>query len=126
MPATLPIPPARNKRPRFPAPGERTSRSVPSDQRDGPRGPSSFLLPSIGFAPIITFVLWAGCLLVGGLGYALPYSRPQPPAPEPAPVTAEKLVVELTADPLPATDSLTPPDPLAPPPSAPPLPVAPP
>jgi len=68
--------------------------------------------------------MWTGCLAVGVLGYALPYSRPQPPAPEPAPVTVEKIVVELTADPLPATDSTTPPDPLAPPPAAPPLAVA--
>ena len=124
MPSTLPTPPVRTKHPRFPSVG-----------RDGPLGrplrtppaPHSFSKPAtktIGFAPIITFVLWAGCLLVGGLGYALPYSRPRPPTPEPAPVTVEKIVVELTADPLPAADSTTPPDPLAPPPAAPPLAVA--
>ncbi len=118
MPAALPTPSARKRlqHAAFPV---------------APRSPGSSPAPfrpiatkTIGFAPIITFILWAGCLLVGGLGYALPYSRPQPAAPEPAPVTAEKITVELTADPLPAADSTTPPDPLALPPSAPPLAVA--
>ncbi|MFA6287364.1 MAG: energy transducer TonB [Opitutaceae bacterium] len=78
---------------------------------------------TVGLLPVTTLVLWTGCLVVGSLGYALHYTRPQSTS-SISSVTAEKLVVELTADPLPATDSLTPPDPLAPPPSAPPLAVA--
>ena len=64
-------------------------------------------------------------MLIGALGYALPCARPQPPVSEPTPVTVEKIVVQLSAEPLPVPAADTPPDPLAaPPPLAPPLAVA--
>ncbi len=66
--------------------------------------------PSAGLIPTITFVLWTGCLLVGAIGFAFPYARPQPPAPPPPALTVEKLTVELTNDPLPAPST---PQPLA-------------
>ncbi|HEY9509368.1 MAG TPA: TonB family protein [Verrucomicrobiae bacterium] len=50
---------------------------------------------------VFTFVLWMGCLTIGGLGFALPYLRPMPKPPEPEPVQAEFLKVELSNDPLP-------------------------
>lgn len=50
---------------------------------------------------VFTLVLWMGCLTVGGLGFALPYLRPVAKPPEPAPVQAEFLNVELSNDPLP-------------------------
>jgi TonB family protein len=50
---------------------------------------------------VFTFVLWIGCLAVGTLGFALPYARPAAPAPEPEPITAEFLNIELSNDPLP-------------------------
>jgi len=53
-------------------------------------------------SPVFTLVIWSGCLLVGGLGFVLPYSRPRPPAPAFEPVVAEKLVVELAPEPAPA------------------------
>jgi TonB family protein len=67
---------------------------------------------------IVTAVLWSACLLVGGLGFALPYSRPHAPALPPEPVMVEKLEVDLANDPLPPAAS--PSDPLSapPPPSA--------
>jgi protein TonB len=52
----------------------------------------------INFAQISTLVLWSACLLVGVLGFALPYSRPRPAALAPNPVVVEKLEVELTRD----------------------------
>ena len=72
----------------------------------------------INFAQISTFVLSSTCLLVGVLGFALPYNRPRPPALPLEPVVVEKLEVELTKDPLPpaalAADPLsTPPPPPA-------------
>ncbi|HEY4245325.1 MAG TPA: TonB family protein [Lacunisphaera sp.] len=72
----------------------------------------------INFAQISTLVLWSACLLVGVLGFILPYSRPHPPAIAPAPIVVEKLEVELTKDPLPP--AALPADPL----SMPPLPSA--
>lgn len=50
---------------------------------------------------VFTLVLWMGCLTVGGLGFALPYLRPVAKPPEPEPVQAEFLNVELSSDPLP-------------------------
>lgn len=73
---------------------------------------------SFRFAQITTAVLWSGCVLVGVLGFVLPYSRPTIAAPAVEPVVVEKLVVELTNEALPPTT--LPADPLAapPPPSA--------
>lgn len=68
----------------------------------------------VNFAQISTFVLWSACLLVGVLGFVLPYNRPSLPALSPEPVTVEKLEVELTKDPLPPAAS--PVDPLSTPP----------
>lgn len=51
---------------------------------------------AVALAPVLTLVLWTSCLLCGVLGFALPYARPRPPAPQPPPVTAEKIVVQLT------------------------------
>ena len=61
--------------------------------------------PSTGdFVPLTTLVLWTGSLLTGMMGLALPYARPQPPLPEPPPIQAAKIEVELTRD------SASPPD----------------
>ena len=51
---------------------------------------------------VFTSILWSGCLLVGILGFVLPYTRPLPPLKEQPPVKAEVLQVELTTDPLPS------------------------
>lgn len=50
---------------------------------------------------VLTLVLWMGCLTVGALGFALPYLRPVVKPPEPPPVQAAFLNVELSNDPLP-------------------------
>jgi protein TonB len=82
----------------------------------------------LALAPILTLVLWVGCLLVGGLGFVLPYSRPQPPPPATT-IQAELLKVDLSSDPPPATAAAlpTPPESAEPPPlfSPPALPQAP-
>lgn len=65
---------------------------------------------------VFTSVLWLVCLAVGTVGLVLPYSRPRPPVKAPEPLTAEKLVVELTNDPLPPVDP-EPAPPKAPPPA---------
>ena len=56
----------------------------------------------VGLMPVLTLVLWLGCLVVGVFGYVLPYVRPHASAPA-KPVTVELLNVELAQD-------LTPPD----------------
>ena len=38
----------------------------------------------VSIVTVLATVLWLGCLLVGGLGFVLPYARPRPIAP-PAP-----------------------------------------
>jgi TonB family protein len=53
------------------------------------------------FTPVVTFVLWVGCALIGVLGFAMPYSHPQVAKAQPEPVSVEMLNVELTSDPLP-------------------------
>jgi protein TonB len=63
----------------------------------------------VEFLPVLTLVLWTGCLAVGALGLSLSYARPQPPAQEPPPVQAELLQVELTNDPLSPLDAPPPP-----------------
>jgi protein TonB len=69
------------------------------------------------FAQIVTTVLWFGCILVGTLGFVLPYARPHPAAVAPAPVTVEKLKVELTTEQptsvIPLSNQLTAPPPPA-------------
>jgi len=67
--------------------------------------------------PILTLVLWLGCLLVGGLGFVLPYSRPQPP-PAATTIQAELLKVDLSNEPPPAPAAVlpTPPESAEPPP----------
>lgn len=63
-----------------------------------------------------TLVIWLFCLGVGATGLLLPYARPQPPAPEPPPVIAEVLNVQLSHDPLPPPPPrVAAPDPLQPP-----------
>lgn len=49
--------------------------------------------------PIVTFVLWSGCASVAALGLALAYPLPHAKSPEPAPVMAEFLNIELSNDP---------------------------
>ncbi|MGV3772483.1 MAG: energy transducer TonB [Verrucomicrobiales bacterium] len=53
------------------------------------------------YLQLSTLTLWSSCLLIGALGIAIPYARPRPPAPEPAPVHAEVLHVELSNEALP-------------------------
>lgn len=60
--------------------------------------------PASSVLPVATLVLWAGCLLIGGLGFALPYTRPHPPQAAAVVTQAELLNVELTNDPLPPVD----------------------
>jgi protein TonB len=71
----------------------------------------------LALAPILTLVLWLGCLLVGGLGFVLPYSRPQPPPPATT-IQAELLKVDLSSDPPSAPPAAlpTPPESAEPPP----------
>jgi TonB family protein len=78
--------------------------------------------------PITTLVLWTGCLSIGGLGFALAYTRPQPLKPAAVATQAELLHVELTNDPLPPLEpqlssAMTPPplEPLPAPAAVPPL-----
>ncbi len=71
----------------------------------------------IAWSGVLTLVLWTGCLTIGALGFALPYTRPLPPTKQPEPVQAEILNVELSNDPLPPPDiTPAPPDPSQPPP----------
>lgn len=51
---------------------------------------------------MLTAVLWLGCLLVGALGFVLPYARPRLPATAASPVQAQFIKVELTSEPRPA------------------------
>jgi TonB family protein len=80
------------------------------------------------FIPVLTLVIWSGCLLVGLAGAVWAYARPAPPAQEPPPITAEILNVELfAADSSPSPELLPTPNLLQPPPlTAPPVPSAPP
>jgi periplasmic protein TonB len=72
--------------------------TVNSDHRIEPT--ASRRSHSVGFVSVLTLVLWSGCLSVGVLGFALPYSRPEPvPAPV-EPMQAELLDVQLTTDPI--------------------------
>lgn len=66
------------------------------------------------FTPVITLVLWVSCVLIGALGFAMPYARPVVAPAPPAPLQVEMLNVELTSEPLPelpssATRALAPP-----------------
>lgn len=79
---------------------------------------SAGALAELSFATVVTLVLWMGCLLVGGVGFVLPYARPRPPAPPAPALQAELLKVELKSEPAPAPALLqpSPPDPTQPPP----------
>jgi protein TonB len=73
---------------------------------------------SISSLGVFTLVLWLGCLLIGGLGFALHYAHPHPPQAQPPPVKVEMLEVKLTDDSQPTPESSPNPtvtDPLAPP-----------
>lgn len=69
-------------------------------------GSTARLLPSanppaaegVSFPAVTILVLWLGFLVVGLLGLALPYLRPQAHAQPPPPIQAEILNVELTQD----------------------------
>jgi TonB family protein len=88
----------------------------------------SIARPAEDVAPVgvLTAVLWLGCVSVGALGFALPYTRPRAAAPTPPPVQAELIKVELarTPAPAPASIALPQPSPTQPPPLA--APAAPP
>lgn len=72
-----------------------------------------------GLVPMLTLVMWIGCVFIGIAGFVLPYLRPQPFVKTPPPVIAELLNVELTSDPLPpANPAPPPPNLLQPPPVA--------
>jgi periplasmic protein TonB len=73
---------------------------------------------------IVTLVI---CLVVGFLGFALPYLRPQPPVKSLPPITAELLNVEFTSEPLPPVNPAPPlPSVIQPPPLAKPTAIPPP
>ena len=83
-----------------------------------PAAPAEADVKETALAPVVTLVLWLGCLLVGTLGFVLPYARPRPPVP-PAPVVqAELIKVELQSAPTVAPPIIRspPPDPAQPPP----------
>jgi TonB family protein len=63
---------------------------------------------SISGLGVFTLVLWFGCLLIGGLGFALPYERPQAPPPKQEAVKVEMLEVKLSNDPEPPPENQTP------------------
>src|SRR5690349_13253513 len=54
--------------------------------------------------PVATLVAWLVCLVVGGLGFALPYTRPLAPKAEPPVTQAELIEVALTSEPLPPVE----------------------
>ena len=56
----------------------------------------------VSIVTVLATVLWLGCLLVGGLGFVLPYARPRPIAPPAPPLRAQLVRVELTAAPAPS------------------------
>lgn len=58
--------------------------------------------------PIVTLVLWTGCLAIGVIGALLPYPPERPPRAEPPAVTATLLEVEFTDAALPSVDSALP------------------
>jgi protein TonB len=58
---------------------------------------------TVGLVPVITFVLWTGCLLVGAIGLILPYTHPHAPFSTPKPATVEKITVETDPGPQPQT-----------------------
>lgn len=64
---------------------------------------------------VLTTVVWTSCLVIGVLGFVLPYLRPQAPQPEPSPLIAQKLEVQLTSEPI-VLEPLPPRDPSAAPP----------
>ncbi len=74
----------------------------------------------LAFTSVAVAVLWVGCLLVGLLGFALPYARPRPPVPPVPPVSVvqvERIKVELAPQPTPLQPVVaTPPPSAAPPP----------
>lgn len=66
---------------------------------------------------VLTLVLWMSFLLLGAIGFVLPYARPHPPTPPEEPVLGQKLEAELTPERPPPPDiQPLPSDPLAPPP----------
>ncbi len=82
-----------------------------------PRAASEGTRGETSLASVFTLVLWLGCLLVGGLGFVLPYARPRPPAPAAPAMRAEFIKVELTSSPAPVPAGAPPPPPApAPPP----------
>ena len=101
LPSSLALPDSRVMARSFPSPIVAVTPDLQTDS-------------SVNFTQVITFVLWSACILVGVLGFALPYSRPRPPALPPEPVVIEKLTVNLVNDPLPP--AALPSDPLSPPP----------
>ncbi len=69
-----------------------------------PRRVATVAIPQedgISGVQVFTLVLWMGLLTIGGFGFALPYLRPAAPKPEPPPVQAQFLAVQLTTDDLP-------------------------
>lgn len=61
--------------------------------------------PSI--VQVLTSVLWGGLLIIGGLGFSLPYLRPAVPPAEPEPLQAQFLAVRLTTEELPVLESVS-------------------
>jgi protein TonB len=60
---------------------------------------SAYDANNINSLGVFTLILWCGCLLIGGLGFALPYERPHSPRPKQEAVKVEMLEVKLTDDP---------------------------
>ena len=52
----------------------------------------------ISTVAVLTAVLWLGCLVVGAVGFVLPYARPRPPAPLAPTVQARVIKVDLTSE----------------------------
>jgi protein TonB len=69
------------------------SARIPFDMEDDGQGVS---------IPIVTLIGWGLCLVVGFLGFVLPYSRPRPAVKPPEPLVVQTLQVELEKKPPPS------------------------
>jgi TonB family protein len=102
-------PPALNRAESPFGPAHRFPFSVPAD------------LTRASWLPIITLNLWAGCVLVGILGFTLPYPTPAQPAPATPPMVAEALEIEFSTSVSAETPLTVPSDAVLRPPAAPPI-----
>lgn len=75
--------------------------ALPEQPQSRERATLSGRRAELALVPVFTLVLWLGCLLVGALGFVLPYSRPLPVPAAPT-IQAELIKVDLSQEPAPA------------------------